>query len=134
MDNRKEIIAENIRFLKDKNGLSISELARRCGMSPPTIASFLKYPKNKNITLDSLYLISDFFGVELWSLLIQNFPFQESKYNKVDKISKNGYLLLSAYEDAPTHVRYSILDAVSYCIQASNKKKSKQIKKSISKT
>ena len=131
MDNRKAIIAENIRLLKDQRKLSMSELARRAGMPPPTVASFLKHPEEKNTTLDNLYSIADFFGVDLWGMLIPDFPFDQAKYNKIDKISENGYLLLTAFENAPDNVKYSILDAVAFSISSSDKGKSKQIKESI---
>lgn len=128
MDYRKTTIARNIKYLIELNGLSISEYARKAGISPATLTTFLKYPEERNISIDNLYKICDVSKLELWNILIEDFPTLIARNKKITKISPEGYLLLHAFEKAPSSARYSIMDAVALALSTISKKTSNEIK------
>lgn len=128
MDSRKTIIAKNISRLIEYHRLSISEFARKANLAPATLTTFLKYPEERNITLDNLYRLCDVGNVELWNLLIEDFPLQISRNKKITKISAEGYLLFHSFENAPPVARYSIMDAIALALSNTNRKTSNEIK------
>lgn len=128
MDYRKTTIAKNIRRLIDYHELSISEYARKANLAPATLTTFLKYPEERNISIDNLYRICDVGNIELWNLLIEDFPIMISRNKKITKITPEGYLLFHSFENAPPNARYSIMDAVALALSTTNKKTSSEIK------
>lgn len=114
MEVRKTVIAKNIIALRGQFE-SLSDFARKAGIAPATLTTFLKNPEERNITLDNLFSISDICGVELWMLLIEEFPFEEIKKKKpLKRISADGYALLDLYERAPASARSEMLNYVAY--------------------
>ena len=134
MDNRKTIIANNIRELLRLADESISAFARRAEMAPSTLTTFLKYPEERNITLDHLFAIADISSVELWNMMIGNFPFEALRpysktKNRLTGISAEGYALLHAFENAPSDmVRYAMLDSIAMSLSRVDEKSSQKIK------
>jgi hypothetical protein len=119
MDTRKAIASKNIQTLLELNQDSISNFARRSGMAPSTLTTFLKYPEDRNITLDHLLAISDISGIELWTLFVPNFPYRNTQGKRITNISADGYALLHIYESATDEQRKSLLDYASYQMRGS---------------
>ena len=121
MDKRKALIAKNIESLRKENALSKSEFARRSGMTPPTLATFLKYPEERNITLDHLYGIVDYSKIEIWNLFVEDFPFKSTQKKPITKISAEGYSLLYAFEKSSDETKMTILNQMEFLLQKRDK-------------
>lgn len=129
MDIRKAIASKNIQTLLDINQDSISNFARRANMAPSTLTTFLKYPEDRNITLDHLLAIADISGIELWTLFVPDFPYRATQGKRITSISADGYALLHIYESATAEQRKSVLDYASYQLRGSpGESKVKEVK------
>ena len=62
-----QVFAENLRELINAEGISANEFAKKVGIPQPTISRYLLC--KREITLDNLVKIADFFGEDIDLLL-----------------------------------------------------------------
>lgn len=129
---KKAWIAANIRRLVDtkrvKEAGTISALAKKAGLSKPTLTTFMNEPELRNISMDTLVACAHVLKVEPWMLLIPDFPFDAIKTLPVKKISASGYTLLDIYEQESDFVKYGMMEAVSHSLCKVDENRSHQIK------
>lgn len=63
----QKVIGDNLKLLLKTNKLSQSKLSEKIGITKATINRYLK--GNRNITLDRLVLLADFFDISIDELL-----------------------------------------------------------------
>jgi len=126
-------ISKNIKSLMRVNNIpSMTKLAERCAgnITTRTLSRIISTPDESNPTLESLQIVADHFKIPVYALLIEDFPFGEARKNRLEKVSKEGYTLLYAFEKAPKNIQYAILESASFSLREVNKKASNNIKSS----
>lgn len=73
MESALKIVGQNIRYLREHNGMSQEELANKCGHNTPNARSWISQIENgrKNTPLDEVAKIAYALGVEPFVLFIE---------------------------------------------------------------
>lgn len=112
-----KIVSDNIVTLMERESLGVNALGRKLPglVSPATITKFTATPDEANPKISTIQHLSEALKVSPWMLLIEDFPFEVLKNRKLlNKVSADGYALLSLYEAATAEKRKEILNYVSY--------------------
>lgn len=117
MDDIKTIVAENLKVLIQQSGDSITQFARRAGVAPNTLSTFLVTPTERNLTLDKLEALAAEGGVMPWVLMVPKMDMTYPPRATIKSITDSGYLLLNLIEKSPKTLRYSILDHAAYTVE-----------------
>ncbi len=118
IDKRNKIISENVIRLMGIRGLGVNELSRACEeTSPATISKFRSIPDEANPKASTIRDLTQTMKVPNWSLLVENFPFEVVNSKPLEKISKEGYVLLCAFEKCNDEAKIAILDQVEFLIK-----------------
>jgi transcriptional regulator with XRE-family HTH domain len=118
MDDEKIYLGKNIKRLMDIRGIpSLTQLAERCAgeITTRSLGGLVNYPTDNNPTLEKLQTIARAFRVRVWSLLVDEFPFEEATQKpQLKNISAAGYRLLALFESASPEKQQSMLDYVAF--------------------
>lgn len=132
MDEHITIIRQNIdRLLRMREIQSRRQLAAMANVDPKTVNSLLTdagTPKT-NISITKLSKIARALGVEIWMLLIRDFPFDTAANRNIKKITPSGYQLLYSFERASSDmIRYAMLDSIAHSLSRVDDQAAGQIK------
>lgn len=119
MKTHNEKIIRNIKKSCAVAGLTPTEVARKSkGMvTQSTLSKLLSYPEESNPTLKTLIGVSNATGTQPWMFLLEDFPFESVKQIKpIKKISKEGYILLKAFEESSSETKLTILKQIGYML------------------
>lgn len=79
------MIGDVISSFRTINGMSMSELGRRSGVSRNTISS-LENNKDKKVSLSTLYKLAEAFNIPFYDMLVFNRIQNDNNFNREDVI------------------------------------------------
>lgn len=93
MENASMIIANNIIYLRRKNGLTQQELAAKINYSDNAISRWERGEATPSV--ETLLIIANYFGVEITNILDENFPTLNEPKDRVVRIQRLLVILLT---------------------------------------
>ena len=104
LESLQEVLARNLRLILAERDITQRELAKRTGLAPSTISSYLnctRYPR-----ADQLDLIASALDIPVYELT-----------DKIVTRSQDEELLLAAYRDLSTRMRELVLDTIEFLVE-----------------
>lgn len=83
----RETLARNLRYLKDKFGLSDKDMEKRSGVAAKTINNY--YNGRTNVQLDQLDEVAKIFGLNYWHLIMPGLPEDYDNIAEFDQLVEN---------------------------------------------
>jgi len=99
--------------------LTPTEVARKSNglVTQSTLSKLLNFPEESNPTLKTLRGVAKATRTSPWMFLLEDFPFEQAKKEKqLKKISKEGYILLKAFEEASPETKLTMLKQAGYLL------------------
>lgn len=107
----KERIGKNIRFLREKRGLKQNELGNQICISQPNISQY--EGGKKTLPLDRIVQISNFFNVELESLMFQELDSKSEHHEELELPGLASVQMLPEFDSNETKLSES--DPIRKC-------------------
>ena len=100
--NRKSanfILAENLKYLTEREGITGRALAKKCDIADKTVGNIIN--ARNSPTIETVDKIAAFFGLELWQLTLPDLPLQLEGIKSLDALA---HLYSEANNEGRRHI------------------------------
>jgi len=114
-------LADNVRRLMDKSGLSQVDLASKAKVSQKTVSDLLNYGRtsSKSPRIGTVEKLADAFGVPAWLLQIPEIPVELLQNQRIPKLLQN---FLNANELGRENIYRIAESGMHYAVEVDEKK------------